>query len=103
MRTILNKSDSIECIWYIENDNLISNYNKQKELFKNQGKVNDRGEVEEILLFHGTHPCNLENIVNSNFKLDAVPVQKISDKTRQKKMKYGKGIYFSELPSVSLV
>ena len=104
MRTILNMSDAIESITYIENDEAMVKYEKQRELFKEQGKVNDQGKVDELLLFHGTAVASLDNILSSNFVLDAAPIQQNSNQeTRKKTMMFGKGVYFSEMPSVSLM
>ena len=104
MRTILNVSDAIHSIKYIENDEIMMKYEKQRQLFKEQGKVNNHGEVDELLLFHGTSVANLDNILSYNFNLDANPIQQHHNKeTRQKNMMFGKGVYFSEIPSVSLM
>ena len=104
MRTILNISDAIHSINYIENDEIMMKYEKQRQLFKEQGKVNNHGEVDELLLFHGTSVANLDKILSSNFNLDANPIQQHYNKeTRQKNMMFGKGVYFSEIPSVSLM
>ena len=104
MRTILNISDAIHSIVYIENDEIMMKYEKQKQLFKEQGKVNNRGEVDELLLFHGTSVSNLDKILSTNFDLDANPIQQhINKETRQKNMMFGRGVYFSEIPSVSLM
>lgn len=104
MRTILNMSDAIESITYIENDEAMTKYEKQRELFKQHGKVNENGKVDEVLLFHGTAVASLDNILSSNFILDAAPIQQNSNQeTRKKTMMFGKGVYFSEMPSVSLM
>jgi len=104
MRTILNMSDAIESITYIENDALNSIYEQQRELFQQQGKVNENGKVDEMLLFHGTAVSSLDSILSSNFMVDAMPVQQnTANETRKKTMMFGRGVYFSEMPSVSLM
>ena len=65
MRTILNISDAIDSITYIENDEAMVKYEKQRQWFKEQGKVNDKGKVDELLLFHGTALASLDNILSS--------------------------------------
>ena len=104
MRTILNISDAIHNIKYIENDEIMMKYEKQRQLFKEQGKVNNHGEVDELLLFHGTSAANLDKILSTNFDLDANPSQQhYNNETRHKNMMFGRGVYFSEIPSVSLM
>ena len=104
MRTILNMSDAIESITYIENDESTMQYEEQRKLFKQQGKVNKDGKVDEMLLFHGTAISSLDNILASNFVVDAIPVQQNTmNETRKKTMMFGRGVYFSEMPSVSLM
>merc|ERR1711923_147256 len=104
MRTILNMSDAIESITYIENDESTMQYEEQRKLFKQQGKVNKDGKVDEMLLFHGTAISSLDNILASNFVVDAIPVQQnCMNETRKKTMMFGRGVYFSEMPSVSLM
>merc|ERR1719410_3340353 len=104
MRTILNMSDAIESITYIENDNTTKRYEEQKHLFLKEGKVNDTGKVDEMLLFHGTAVASLDNILASNFMLDALPLQvNTQNETRKKTMMFGRGVYFSEIPAISLM
>ena len=104
MRSIPNISEAIESISYIENDELLSKYEFQRQLFVNQGKVSEDGRVHEFLLFHGTAISSLDSILSNNFKVDALPTQKnTSHETRKKAMKFGSGIYFSEIPSISLM
>jgi hypothetical protein len=45
----------------------------------------------EVLLFHGTDPANTHNICSGNFDLNI-----------SKRFAYGRGIYFSSCPNVSL-
>ena len=104
MRTILNFSDAIESISYIENDALTFIYEAQRELFKKQGKINEYGKVDEMLLFHGTNESSIDRILSSNFLVDAMPIQQCTGyESRKKNMLFGRGVYFSEMPSVSLM
>merc|ERR1719320_712080 len=104
LRTILNTSDAIESITYIENDESTAAYEKQKALFKEQGKLNKDGKVDELLLFHGTAVSSIDSILSTNFVVDSLPQQRNSQNEQRKKtMMFGRGIYFSELPAVSLM
>jgi len=104
LRTILNTSDAIESITYIENNESTAAYEKQKALFKEQGKLNKDGKVDELLLFHGTAVSSIDSILSTNFVVDSLPQQRNSQNEQRKKtMMFGRGIYFSELPAVSLM
>eukprot|EP00092_Neocalanus_flemingeri_P102324 GFUD01130881.1.p1 GENE.GFUD01130881.1~~GFUD01130881.1.p1 ORF type:complete len:702 (+),score=200.18 GFUD01130881.1:81-2186(+) len=104
MRTILNMSDAIESITYIENKESTEAYKKQKDVFEKQGKVDENINVEEMLLFHGTAVASLDSILNSNFIVDALPQQlNTQNEQRKKTMMFGRGVYFSELPAISLM
>lgn len=104
MRTILDISDSIESITYIENDDSSLKYEEQRRLFETEGKVDENGKVREVLLFHGTAVASVENILSENFLVDALPLQvNTSNEARKKAMMFGTGVYFSELPAVSLM
>merc|ERR1711892_1403916 len=93
-----------ESITYIENKELTSAYEKQKDELKQQGKVDENGKVEELLLFHGTAVSSLDSILSTNFIVDALPKQKnVNNEERKKTMMFGRGIYFSELPAISLM
>jgi len=104
MRKILNVNDAIESITYIENEDSKKEYEKQKELFRQRGNLDKDGKVEELLLFHGTVTANLSSIVTNNFDINAIPQQLNTENEQRKKvMMFGKGVYFSELPAVSLM
>ena len=96
--------DIIESITYVQNDRLTANYEKRKEKFKKKGMINEFGNVQELLLFHGTSLSSVEGILANNFIIDAVP-QKTNAKSQQrmKLMVFGKGAYFSEYPAVSMM
>ena len=87
----LSDTHNIERIDFIVHPKLIKEYDAQKESFQNK-KI----DINEKLLFHGTHATNVNKILAENFKLDVDPV------SRQKFNMYGKGIYFSDFPAQSL-
>ena len=80
---------------YIKNVKLEERFLAQKEKLLLEGR--DAGEV---LLWHGTNPGAIEPILKNNFDIESVPVQA---QGRDKKMQYGRGIYFSEVPTISLL
>ena len=80
---------------YIKNVKLEERFLAQKEKLLLEGR--DAGEV---LLWHGTNPGAIEPILKNNFDIESVPVQA---QGRDKKMQYGRGIYFSEVPTTSLL
>eukprot|EP00090_Calanus_glacialis_P021862 TRINITY_DN33717_c0_g1_i1.p1 TRINITY_DN33717_c0_g1~~TRINITY_DN33717_c0_g1_i1.p1 ORF type:complete len:721 (-),score=164.97 TRINITY_DN33717_c0_g1_i1:237-2399(-) len=104
LRTILNISEAIESITYIENNESTTTYKKQKDAFKQQGKFDKNAKVEELLLFHGTAVSSLDSILTTNFIVDALPQQQNThNEQRKKAMMFGRGVYFSELPAISLM
>ena len=100
---VMNSCDAIESITYIHNDKMELEYAIQKAVFKMQGKLNPHGNVKELLIFHGTAYENIESIINSNFCIDSSPFQEGESQGRKKSMLFGRGIYFSEIPGVSLM
>ena len=80
---------------YIKNVKLEERFLAQKEKLLLEGR--DAGEV---LLWHATNPGAVEPILKNNFDIESVPVQA---QGRDKKMQYGRGIYFSEVPTTSLL
>ena len=103
-RTTSDSVDLIESITYVQNDKLTANYEKRKERFKNKGIINEFGNVQEMLLFHGTSSSSVEGILANNFIIEAIP-QNVNAKSQQrmKLMVFGKGAYFSEYPAVSMM
>ena len=97
LRRVKNIQESIKSITYIENDESNRKFNEQKNLFQRTGKAT------EILLFHGTSEFSLNKILSENFNLDSEPREGTWSVQRKKKMKYGRGIYFSALPGLSLM
>ena len=83
---------------YIKNAKLEEDFEAQKEKFEDEGKG-----TEEVLLWHGTNPSALEPILRNNFDIESAPVQPELGEGRRKKMVFGRGIYFSEVPTVSLM
>ena len=103
-KLIINPCDAIESITYINNEKLETDYAVQKEAFKQQNKVDQQGEVAELFLFHGTSFENIDSIITNNFLVDHLPHQQNEvNGDRKKAMLFGRGIYFSELPDVSLM
>ena len=106
-KQVFNTSDAIESITYIHNAKQESAYENQKKLFKQQKKVDQDGHVRELLLFHGTAAECIESIITTNFIVDCLPHPEEETegegRRRKKAMLFGRGIYFSELPGVSLM
>jgi len=96
-KKIIRHWDSLDSIVHINNQDLERNYENQRQLFENEGKVDKYGNVPELLLFHGTTNENINKIVEDNFNIDILPMN------RGKLMLFGTGVYFSELPGVSLM
>ena len=55
-------------------------------------ELKDKGCGDSLLLFHGTPQSNIESILRNNFDLSK----------RSNGRSYGDGVYFSEMPEVSL-
>ena len=103
-RDISNVKDSIHSVTYIENQQNELIFEAQRKLFSRQGKLNKGGKVEERLMFHGTSEESLRRLLEENFDLDSEPRQVIGQqKLRPKSNVYGRGVYFSDLPRVSLI
>merc|ERR1711971_168747 len=89
--------NALNSVVYIRNPKLETQFEARKSKFKTEGKVNAFGDVEETMVFHGTSNENLNQIVENNFSLDHLPTDK------EKLTFFGRGIYFSPLPGVSLM
>lgn len=96
-KNINNPWDALNSVVYIRNPKLETQFEAMKSKFKSEGKVNAFGDVEESLLFHGTSNEALNKIVENNFSLEQLPSE------RGKLMFFGRGMYFSQLPGVSLM
>jgi len=96
-KKIKNHWDALESIVHLRNPEIEEEFEEQRQIFENEGKVDKYGNVPEYLLFHGTTNESINKIAETNFLLDHLP------KTRGKLMLFGTGTYFSELPGVSLM
>jgi len=96
-KNITNPWDALNSVVYIRNPKLEMQFEAMKSKFKSEGKVNAFGDVHESMLFHGTSNEALNQIVENNFSLEQLPSE------RGKLMFFGRGIYFSQLPGVSLM
>ena len=103
LRRLVNLDSAIASITHIENERSTQAYENQKRKFKEEQKVEADGSVKELYLFHGTSISNLHKIATENFIIDAYPIQKnAQDEVRKKTMIYGRGVYLTELPALSL-
>ena len=84
---------AIECIVPVVGNHVKNLFSEQKKLLEDAGK-----NVEERLLFNGTSLESVNGIAENNFDISAVP----SSHERGKAMYLGRGVYFSEAPTVSL-
>ena len=87
--------DAVSRFDYVINPLLEEAYANQKEIFREEGK-----NMTEVFLFHGTAVANLDSILRENLSLSFSPEQQ---EGKEKKRVFGKGIYFSEVPAVSLM
>jgi len=97
LRKVENPHDAIASIDYIRNPQIEEGYEAEKKRFKIEGK-----QVAETLLFHGTAVASVDSILKNNFSLDHSPIQQ-QESSRDKRSMFGEGIYFSEMPAVSLM
>ena len=99
LREVANPSGAIAYIEYIKNPELEKQYTAQKEMFMRENK-----DAQEALLFHGTAVSCVDSILTSNFLVEHAPAQQAGrSEVRAKKMMFGRGVYFSEMPAVSLM
>ena len=99
LRKVTDVSDSIAHIDYIINPQLEKQFEEQKNAFRQENK-----EVEEVLLFHGTAVASVDSILQTNFLLDHSPAPQAGHtKGRSKKSMFGRGVYFSSQPAISLM
>ena len=97
-KTVRDAWNSLETVVFVKNSKLETKFGEIKAKFKQEGKVDAYGNVSELLLFHGTSNESINKIVEHNFCLDEKP-----DGPRNKVTLFGHGIYFSDLPGVSLM
>ena len=96
-KKVLNHWDAIDSVVVVQNEAIEKAFNDQKKKFATEGKVDKYGKVPEHFQFHGTAFENINKIIEENFKIDMTPTH------REKAMLFGRGIYLSELPGVSLM
>eukprot|EP01080_Neovahlkampfia_damariscottae_P002732 gene2732-3927_t len=85
---------SISEVKYVVNPMLFKTFQNAKEkLAKRHGFLLE--SMKPLLLFHGTSPKNMENIIKTNFL-----ISKVGSTTDMGY--YGKGVYFSEYPGTSI-
>lgn len=81
----LSQGTNIYCIDYIENKRLSDAFYAMKQSF-----LDEEINPEEFFIFHGTHNCNINLILQNNFDANFNPAHKV------KGSQYGEGIYLSE-------
>ena len=90
--------ESIKSVVHLTNPGLSQQFEEERQLLLKQRKVDEHGLVRETLLFHGSENENVNIIVEENFSVEHQPVGK-----REKTMLFGRGLYMSPLPGVSLM
>eukprot|EP01080_Neovahlkampfia_damariscottae_P011765 gene11765-5103_t len=84
----------IEEVQYLVNPTHVKTFQKAKEkLAKRHGFLLE--SMKPLLLFHGTSPQNMDNIMKTNFL-----ISKVGSSTDMGF--YGKGVYFGESPIISI-
>ena len=83
--------DALESITIIRNDSIEKRFALKTGELKMKGVLGVDGKVEELLLFHGTNPDVVKNIVKNNFKEEFL-----------KRSKWGKGFYLTDYPCNAL-
>ena len=89
-----NPHDAVSSFDFIKNQSLEDAYTRQREIFRNEGKT-----IREVFLFHGTAAANVDSILRENLSLELSSEQQ----GKERKRLFGKGIYFSQYPAVSLM
>ena len=85
--TIKNQSEAIASIEYLVNETTLETFNSKKQFFQEAKRgLDSEGNVKELLLFHGTHPANVDSIAENNFAI----------------AECGRGVYMSEDPQHAL-
>jgi len=96
-KKVSNPWNSLNSVVYVKNETIEKTFNELKKKFAREGKVDKYGKVQELLLFHGTSNESINKIIENNFVIDKSPAE------RSKAMLFGRGVYLSELPGVSLM
>jgi len=89
---------SIKSVVHLTNPGLSQQFEVERERMLKEGKVDEHGLVRETLLFHGSENENINIIVEENFSVGHKP-----GGGREKAMLFGRGLYMSPLPGVSLM
>ena len=95
-RRLKDLNKAIKSIEYIENERLELAYETQKRKFQEECKLEKDGKVKELFLFHGTSENAAGRISKQNFIIET------ESEMRKKPMYFGRGVYFSEYPALSL-
>ena len=88
---------AIECTVPIVGERVKADYAAQKDSFRKSAKLDEKEEVQELLLFHGTSLESVNGIAENNFDLEAAP-----SCPRSKAMALGRGVYLSSSARTSL-
>ena len=91
---VANPQDAVASFDYVKNPLLEEAFTAQKEIFRKEGK-----DTTEVFLFHGTAVANVDSILRENLLLELSS----EEQGKERKRVFGEGIYFSEMPAVSLM
>ena len=83
---------------YIRNPGLRKQFEEERERLFLEHKVDECCAVRESLLFHGSERDIINTIVEENFT-----VEHQANCGREKTMLFGRGVYMSPLPGVSMM
>ena len=98
LRTVPCPTDTIRYVDHVINPGLESIYLHELEKLRTIKKASN-----ETLLFHGITELCMEEILRTNFSIDLNPTGGNDGVMRTRWMAYGKGVYFSKYPQVSLM
>ena len=87
--------DSLHSVTHIDNGDQAKLFEEKKKEFLEEGKVDEFGSVRETFLFHGSSMESINKIVEGHFDIDC--------RGDQGRMLFGRGVYFSHLPGLSLM
>ena len=88
--------ESLHSVTHIDNGAQAKLFEEKKRTFLQEGKVDEFGSVRETFLFHGSSKESINKIVEGHFDIDF-------SSARGSRMLFGRGVYFSQLPGVSLM
>jgi len=89
---------SIKSVVHLTNPALSRQFEAERARLLKERKVDEHGLVRETLLFHGSENEKINIILEENFRVDQQP-----GGGREKAMLFGRGVYMSPLPGVSLM